>query len=979
MTKNQHTNEQKFFDALRDIFVGAEIEGDSGYINLMRMKSRYYLDGVFPKLQERVTEELEPFPNFREELFDKLYSFFKRYFSESGSIYFRSTPYYLDIYQNVYEPDIKTSGKSKYEQIYADDRDVILFWKTQMLYYVKTDRLFRPMTFGLSEAKGRKFSFDVSRLQSEKFNQRFSFDVSTLEHKRSSEKRQLVYAFKKVGDDGTIEFDVAYTEKGKKTKLDEIQKQLKKAGVTVVEDLLERAFRTFERQSQVDFFINKNAKAFLEEQFDLWTFQYLFKRDSHWTEQRIRELQSLKRIAFDIIEFISQFENELIKIWNKPKFAINSNYVITFDKIFQRDEDLARRLLQHEGFPAQVVEWRELALVDESFTSDQIFQDDLISEITKAEVTKAKVTKANKKVTSKAEKKAEKSLPFVSNDEDQQAAPNDPEFAEPLSSVSSRYRFLPVDTRHFKSLELGILALFDNLDDAIEGTLIHSENYQALNTIRKKFDRRIQSIYIDPPYNTNISEIDYENNFRNASWISLMENRLTAATDFLTDVGIICVTIDDYQVHELGILLDEVFERSNQLGLAVIRNNPSGRSTVKGFSITHEYAFFYGKTSAASLSRLPRSKKQFKRFTIENGVHVDWKNFRKDGGANTYKSKRPKQYYPLYIKLISKKIRIPSLSWDDTNKNWDVLEPPKADETVIYPIDEKNRDRIWSYQATSALKNLKDLKITVGKNGTVQVLRRHFPSAGVLPRSLFDKKTYAAREHGSAALAKLFGESGIFAFAKSPFAVKDCVWISGLDQPSCNYVLDFFAGSGTTAQAVLNLNRSDGGKRKYILVEASHYFYTVLLPRIKKLVFSNTWKDGKPVKSGKGTSHFLKYFAFEQYEDTLRRAVYLNDSVDRIDQPAFFDNPNESPFSTYVFLRDKKMLDSVKADYAANKIRVDFSQLYEGIDLAETLSHLKGKFIRRITDSTVEFMDGETVDFKNLDYRDILRLVWWDN
>ena len=123
------TKEQKFYNTLKDIFVGAKVEGESGYINLMRIKSRYYEKGVFPKLQSDIEEVLKPFPEFREELFDKLYTFFNRYFSESGSIYFRYTP----IQQNVYE------------KVYTDDKDVILFWKTHMLYYVKTDRLFKNL------------------------------------------------------------------------------------------------------------------------------------------------------------------------------------------------------------------------------------------------------------------------------------------------------------------------------------------------------------------------------------------------------------------------------------------------------------------------------------------------------------------------------------------------------------------------------------------------------------------------------------------------------------------------------------------------------------------------------------------------------------------------------------------------------------------------------------------------------------------
>jgi len=126
------TKEQKFYGILSDIFVGAKVEGESGYINLMRIKSRYYEKGVFPKLSEDVNKAIEPFldsKDFKEELFDKLYTFFSRYFSESGSIYFRHTP----LHQNVYE------------KVYTDDKDVILFWKTHMLYYVKTDRLFKNL------------------------------------------------------------------------------------------------------------------------------------------------------------------------------------------------------------------------------------------------------------------------------------------------------------------------------------------------------------------------------------------------------------------------------------------------------------------------------------------------------------------------------------------------------------------------------------------------------------------------------------------------------------------------------------------------------------------------------------------------------------------------------------------------------------------------------------------------------------------
>lgn len=167
------TKEQKFYNALKDLFVGAKTEGDSGYINLMRIKSIYYEKKVFQKLKEDIESALKPFPEFREELFDKLYTFFSRYFSESGSIYFTQTRYH----------------QSVYEKIYTDDKDVLLFWKTHMLYYVKTDRLFKSMNV---EVDGFKFFFDVS----------------TLEHKKANEKRDLIYELKEIREDGTIVFNV---------------------------------------------------------------------------------------------------------------------------------------------------------------------------------------------------------------------------------------------------------------------------------------------------------------------------------------------------------------------------------------------------------------------------------------------------------------------------------------------------------------------------------------------------------------------------------------------------------------------------------------------------------------------------------------------------------------------------------------------------------------------------------------------------
>lgn len=335
---NRH--EQQFLNALREVFVGAQVEGESGYINLMRIKSRYYTEGVFPRLMADINAATQPFgAEFREELFDKLYDFFSRYFSESGSIYFRHTAYHHNVY----------------ERVYTDERDVMLFWKTHMLYYVKTDRLFKSMDVTV-EGSGRESVI-------------FRFDVSGLEHKRANEKRQLVYSLKEVRD-GRVILSVAYSERGTKTKVDDILKGLRKGKSAVDEDTLTRATRVFEKQSEVDYFINKNARAFLREQFDLWLYQYVFSGDTVWTEIRLRQLATLKEIAYKIIDFIAQFEDELVKVWNKPKFVLNSHYIITLDKI--TDSGLRERLAAHAGMAAQVEEWRTLGMVGEAFDGPRV-------------------------------------------------------------------------------------------------------------------------------------------------------------------------------------------------------------------------------------------------------------------------------------------------------------------------------------------------------------------------------------------------------------------------------------------------------------------------------------------------------------------------------------------------------------------------------------------------------------------------------
>lgn len=857
------TYEQQFLDALKSIFIGAKVEGDSGYINLMKIKANYFEKGVFPVLMKDIDSACKPFePKFREELFDKLYDFFQHYFSESGSIYFRNTAQHHNIY----------------EKVYTDDRDVMLFWKTHMLYYVKTDRLFNSMEIEVD-------------------NEKFFFDVSGMELKRSNEKRELTYTFKSIKN-GVITLTVGYSEKGRKTKIDEIVKAVKDKGMTLDEDTLEKAFAVFQKQSEVDYFINKNAKAFLQEQFDLWMYQYVFKGESEFNELRLKQLQAMKGIATKIIDFIAQFEDELVKIWNKPKFALNSNYIITLDKI--TDEALLKKIFKHKGMKDQIAEWIELGMVDKKFKLDSVLEKDKTG-----------------------------------------------------NPANPQYQYLPLDTKYFKDLELDILALFDDLDTALDGWLIHSENYQALNTLVNKFNKQVKCIYIDPPYNAEGSEILYVNNYRSASWLTLMNNRLDFTTNYLQDSeSALIVAIDDFESANLTLLLRNKLS-DFEINPFVINHHPQG-SPKANISRTHEYSIM-AVPKSPDFVRTPRAlDKSNERPFMRSGT-----------GNNNFRHGRPKSFYAILV--------------DPANGSIIGLEEPPQDDKYpksktkdgyvrIYPIDGSGNERVWRKTYKSAIKAVsKDIVFSKQNKTGYSLFERVFIDRVKPTSNWFDSK-YNAGTHGTSLLTNLFGNAGLFAYPKSLYAEMDIIDTVVYDDDEA-IVLDYFGGSGTTAHSILNLNRADenGGKRRYILIEMGEQFNDVILPRVKKVVFSENWKNGQ-AQEGKGISHFAKYFELEQYEDALKKARYE-------DAPLF--QGTQDAYTSYAFLRDLKMLEAVSMNKKQNQVEVNLNRLYDGIDLAETLSCLTGKWIKRITKDSVEFQDGTSASLSAPAWDDVKPLIWW--
>ena len=211
-----------------------------------------------------------------------------------------------------------------------------------MLYYVKSDKLWHNMDITLDETDKEYV---------------IHFDTSNLINKQTNVKKEVIYEIDKITKN-EIFFKVIYSERGRKTKMDAILKEFRKNNINIDEEQLIKAFRTFEKQNEVDYFINKNAGDFLKDQFDMYIKTYLLDDNSLFNEKRLKQLKLTKELAYMIIDFVAQFEDELKKIWEKPKFVLNSNYVITLDKIYNKNGvDVIEKILNDNGIEKQINEW----------------------------------------------------------------------------------------------------------------------------------------------------------------------------------------------------------------------------------------------------------------------------------------------------------------------------------------------------------------------------------------------------------------------------------------------------------------------------------------------------------------------------------------------------------------------------------------------------------------------------------------------
>ena len=854
-------------ELLREMFQLDRGDLDFGLYRIMNMKAdelgKFLDDGLLPQVQEKLQGiSAEDRANLENDLRDSLRAArqlgvanpeeatrvkdLRRQLAEAqadadaeADVYGHLAGFFARYYAEgdfVSQRRYTGAGGSAYLIPY-DGEEVKLHWANADQYYVKTTESYATYAFTVNG--GWRVRFEVSAAHTEKDNnkeapgkqRRFVLAARNPVEARDGElivrfdHRPLTDAEKKrYPGNGTRQQDginAATAERVMSADALDAAWRAQLAALAPTDangerTVLAKHIDRYTAKNTFDYFIHKDLGGFLRRELEFYlktevmNLDDLALGDAGRLRRALARMRTIRFVGDKIIAFLAQLEDFQKRLWLKKKLVLETQWCVTLDRV---PEDMYAEIAANE---AQRREWVELFAINE-------IAGDL----------------ANDGVA----------------------------FSEPLGVGFLRANpSLVLDTRHFDRdfTERLLTVVSESIDDDIGGVLVHAENFQALRLLERRYARQIDCIYIDPPFNTDASPILYKNGYKSSTWVALMDDRLRASRPLLSRNGVLVAAIDDEQHRELSYLLARAFER-DLLGTIMVRTNPSGRPTQSGYSVSHEYLLYAGEGPDSVVGRLPPTEQQMKRFSERDDRGVfEWRNLRREGsGAD--RAERPTLHYPIYVK--GRQIRVPKMTWNAAAEEWTVEEEPRAGEQVVLPIDEHGVEKRWRWDWKKVAESTADLAVRADRSGRDYVYHKRRPhSEGVVSMSVWADAKYSSVEHGTALLKDLFEDVG-FAYPKSIHAVEDSVYVAGANRPDAR-VLDYFAGSGTTGHAVLNLNRADRGRRKFLLAESGHHFDSVLLPRIKKAVYSDEWDAGKPLLHN-GVSQFVKYVRLESYEDTL--------------------------------------------------------------------------------------------------------------
>lgn len=547
----------------------------------------------------------------------------------------------------------------------------------------------------------------------------------------------------------------------------------------------------------------------------------------------------------------------------------------------------------------------------------------------------------------------------------------------------SEYPTLVVNTVLFdESFTLKALSAFDDIDEATDGLLVNAENYQALKLLHNKYAGAIDCVHIDPPYNTDASGFLYKNRFRHSTWLTMMEERINEAISQLSSDGVFMCHIDENECERLRLMLDE--KPFEYIGTAIWdKLNPMmGASDL---AVQHEYIVLASIDALTFLIRpeniraiLAAAQSIVKKHgAVTDQAKSDFSAFVKSmpnlsGGERAYH----------YLESNGSVYRLVAMTWPNPNPA-----PPEFFEPLIHPLTGKPcpvPGRGWS-QSPRKMKQLIDKgHVVFGPDETTQPQRKIYLSE--------EKALASVIEDGSRGRNDL-DELGLSFTYSHPVSLYQTLLDAGIPWEQLSTTIDFFAGSGTTAHAIISLNRQDGRCRKFILIEMAEYFETVLLPRLKKVIFCLDWKAGKPVrhatkKQAENSPRLIKVLRLESYEDTLhnlttaeaikREAVLAKAHKEKLGVPSCRLNYMlKLPMQASGTLLNLEKLEH-PFKYTIEVLTEDGPKT-QSVDLLETFNYLHPIDVRRIETWTNDKDDRlyRVIKGKNREGRSVL-VLWRD-
>ncbi len=843
---------------------------------------------TLPKVKElraKITNDAVDIGGLENEVYDHLFSFFRRYYSEGDFLAKR-----------VYRPGVYA--------IPYEGEEVKLHWANRDQYYIKTSEYLRDYAFRLkpdnaanpmrvhfrladaaegehgnvkaAEGKDRVFVLAADDFIAEEDGDlvlRFAYRPATLadwpESEREGKKKPpaqkdlTASAVRRILAISDAAFTSWIAELGKP--------HMNLNGEQPGHSRFEGHLKRYTARNTFDYFIHKDLGGFLRRELDFYVKNEVMHLDdiesdtAPRVEQYLSKIKVIRRIASKCIDFLAQLEDFQKKLWLKKKFVVETQYCITLDRIL---EDFYPEIAAND---AQREEWVRL---------------------------------------------------FVINEKDGYSVPLSVDFLR-------KNQTLVLDTGFFNDAFVErLLVLQDQFDQSLNGILVHSDNFHALTLANRRFSDTVKSIYIDPPYNTASSSIPYKNNYKHSSFATLMRDRIAACHPLLKKDGAIFVSIDKTERTILEHALDEVFGAENHIE-ELIWTQATANSQLPNYSTNHEYVEVYASDRAAVEADKAMFREPKPGFSevmeLVSALDADYPSMNDVSDALQALFEKHKAEYRAEIEANGQE-------WDADAKRqdpWRGLYPYNraeyrdADGTYVPEGEARQRKAklwVWSEIPTGApaskqspttkdpkhpnYRYYKPIHPVTGKpcphpqsgwkfpakpderNGD----RRSFESLEAdkriawgddenkVPRTkgfLHEVETnigtsvFYEYNDGEAELAGMFGASGLFLSPKSSKFVKKFVLQS---TKTDSWFSDFFGGSGSSAHAVIQANREDGGQRKFLTVEMGHYFDTLTKPRILKAVFASDWKAGAP-RSNDGTSAILKIVRLESYEDALNNLV----------------------------------------------------------------------------------------------------------